>query len=190
MAEAVASVDHAGSPASAGEAVTEAIIKAKHELEQVLDQTQKEAAQLREKWMRAAADLDNYRRRAAKEREDVQKFGIEKLLKDFLPVVDDLDRAVSVVGDASMGETASQLLNGVELVRKKFLSTLEKHGVESFEAAGTAFNPERHEAVQQVHADAPAGSVAQELQRGFLIHDRLLRPALVVVSLGPEGGEG
>lgn len=192
MEEAAASVDGQNVAAghSAGEAVTEALIAAKKELEGALDQTQKEAAQLRDNWMRAAADLENYRRRAAKEREDVQKFGIERLLKDFLPVVDDLDRAVGVVESAQPDANTEQLLGGVRLVQKKFLSTLEKHGVTTFAAQGQAFDPERHEAVQQAPSDVPAGSVAQELQRGFLIHDRLLRPALVVVSLGQEGGAG
>lgn len=192
MAEAVAAVEGRasggeGAP-SAGEAVTEALISARKELEEALEQTQKEAAQLRDRWMRAAADLENYRRRAAKEREDVQRFGIEKLLRDFLPVVDDLERALSIAEGAD-NATAEQLLGGVRLVQKKFLSTLEKHGVTTFESKGEPFNPERHEAVQQAHSPVAAGAVADQLQRGFLLHDRLLRPALVVVSLGPEGGE-
>lgn len=199
MAEAVASVDGAATPAQDGggndaaAAVTEAMIMAKKELEGALEQTQKEAASLRERWMRAAADLENYRRRASRERDDVKKFGIEKLLKDFLPVLDDMDRAVQAVEGGLQAEPADstkQLLGGVQLVQKKFIATLEKHGVTTFEAVGTPFDPERHEAVQQAHAPVPAGAVASELQRGFLIHDRLLRPALVVVSLGPEGGSG
>lgn len=201
MAEAVAAVEERQGGAStpgAGEAVTEAILKAKKELEEALEQTKKEASSLRDRWMRAAADLENFRRRAAREREDVQKFGIEKLLKDFLPVIDDMDRAISA-GDGQLqaksqdtlteSAPADQLLGGMKLVQKKFISTLEKHGVTSFESKGETFNPERHEAVQQAHSDSPAGAVAEELQRGFLIHDRLLRPALVVVSLGPQQGD-
>jgi molecular chaperone GrpE len=191
--EAMAAVEERESKTPAGgdasEAVTEALISAKKELEEALEQTKREAEQLREKWMRSAADLENYRRRASKEREDVQKFGIEKLLKDFLPIVDDLDRALGMVSDAEASGPAEQLIGGVRLVRKKFLSTLEKHGVTSFDAKGETFNPERHEAVQQVPSDVPAGAVAEELQRGFLIHDRLLRPAMVVVSMGPPDGQ-
>ena len=139
--------------------------------------------------MRAAADLENYRRRSARERDDVQKYGAEKLLKDFLPIMDDLDRALGVVSNADANAATEQLLGGVRLVQKKFLTTLEKHGVTSFEAQGQAFDPQRHEAVQQAPSEEiPAGGVAEELQRGFLLHDRLLRPALVVVSLGPAGG--
>lgn len=206
LAEAEASIDartkagsESGKPVEDGEhlsadaAVTEAMIQAKKELEEALEQTRKEAEQLRERWMRSAADLENHRRRAAKEREDIQKFGIEKLLKDFLPVIDDLDRAVQVIdvqSEANVSDAAKQLLGGVQMVQKKFVSQLEKHGVTSFEARGESFNPERHEAVQQSHSEFPSGAVAAELQRGFLIHDRLLRPALVVVSLGPEGDTG
>ncbi|MEO1233981.1 MAG: nucleotide exchange factor GrpE [Myxococcota bacterium] len=182
----------AGGGSSAAEAVTEAMIKARKELEEALEQTQKEAASLRERWMRSAADLENYRRRASKEREDVQKFGIEKLLKDFLPVLDDLDRTVQALEEtqtSAPAENTEKLLGGVRLVQKKFVSTLEKHGVTTFESQGEVFNPELHEAIQQAHADLPQGAVASELQRGFKLHDRLLRPALVVVSLGPETGE-
>ena len=157
-----------------------------------LADAERQAADFRDRWMRTAADLENYRRRAAKDRDEVQRFGIEKLLKDFLPVLDDLDRtlsAVEVEGAPPAPDASNQLLDGVRLVHKKFLAALEKHGVSTFESVGQAFNPERHEAIQQAHAKVPQGAVASELQRGFLIHDRLLRAALVVVSLGPASGE-
>ena len=175
-------------PKTAQDAVTEAMITAKNELEEVLEQTKKEAANMREKWMRAAADLENFRKRAQKEREDVQRYGNEKLLKDFLPVIDDLERAVDVVGQTeSAQEAKEQLLQGMTLVHKKFLGQLQKSGVESFDALGEPFDPSKHEAVQQLHDEMEAGRVCQQLQRGFQINERLLRPALVVVSLGPEG---
>lgn len=184
MAEAVAAVDKS-EKSSPEEALTESLLSARKELEEALEQTRKEAGNLRDQWMRTAADLENYRKRAAKEKDDIAKYGIEKLLKDFLPIFDDLERASTAHGAGS----SEQLLGGVRLVQKKFLSTLEKHGVTSFDAKGEAFNPERHEAVQQIRSPTPEGAVAEELQRGFLIHDRLLRPALVAVSLGPEDSE-
>ncbi len=187
MEEAAAAVDGPDDDnREAGEAVTEAMIKARHELEQVLDQTRKEVENFREKWLRSAADLENYRKRAAKEREETLRFGNEKLLRDFLPLLDDLERAVEMSAQAA-GENAT-LLDGVRLVHKKFIGQLEKHGVATFEAVGEAFDPTRHEAVQQQHGDPPAGTVMTQLQRGFMLNDRLLRPAMVVVSLGPEGG--
>lgn len=202
MAEAVASMEarehggevevevdppEGGEQKDAGTAVTEALLEAKHELESALKQTQKEAEGFREKWLRAAADLENYRKRAQREREEVEKFANEKLLKDLLPVLDDLDRALEMVGSEPPSD-AVQIVDGMKLVHKKFVSALERHGVTTFESKGEPFDPALHEAVQQVHADTPAGSVAAELQRGWMIAGRLLRPALVTVSLGPEGG--
>ena len=170
-------------------AVTEAMLQAKHELEDVLAQTQKEAENLREKWLRAAADLENYRKRAAREREDVQKFGNEKLLRDFLPVVDDLERGIEAVMTVEEAKQAKeQMLDGVRLVLKKFLAQLERHGVTTFDTEGEIFDPALHEAVQQVTAELAAGRVVSQLQRGFKINERLLRPATVVVSLGPAHG--
>lgn len=171
----------------AGAAVTEALIEAKKELEAALQQTQKEAEGFREKWLRSAADLENYRKRAQRERDEVEKFANEKLLKDLIPVLDDLDRALEMVGTEPSGD-AAQIVDGMKLVHKKFVSALEKHGVTTFESKGEAFDPALHEAVQQVHADTPPGTVAAELQRGWMIAGRLLRPAMVTVSLGPEGG--
>jgi molecular chaperone GrpE len=98
-------------------------------------------------------------------------------------VVDDLERAVAALGAAEGGD--ARLVEGVRMVQRKFLAQLEKHGVTTFEAEGTAFDPGQHEAVQQVNAPAAAGTVVTQLQRGFMLHERLLRPALVVVSLGP-----
>ena len=190
MADAVAAVearertdDPEASKRDAGAAVTEALIEARKELESALQQTQKEAESFREKWLRAAADLENYRKRAQREREDVEKFANEKLLKDLLPVLDDMDRALEM---KPASDEAQQVDEGIRMVHKKFISQLEKHGVTTFESMGKAFDPSLHEAVQQVHADMPPGSVAIELQRGFLISGRLLRPALVAVSLGPN----
>ena len=179
MNEAAQAVDRAQ-----GEVATESVIKARQELEQVLEQTRSEADGFREKWLRAAADLENYRKRAQKEREETLRFGNEKLLRDFLPMLDDLERAIDATAQAA-GESAT-LLDGVRLVHKKFISQLERHGVATFDSVGEAFDPTRHEAVQQNYSDQPAGTVVTQLQRGFMLNDRLLRPAMVVVSLGPE----
>ena len=166
------------------EVVTESLIKARQELEQVLAQTRGETENFRDKWLRAAADLENYRKRAAREREETLRYGNEKLLRDFLPLLDDLERAIDMSLKAA-GENAT-LLDGVRLVHKKFISQLEKHGVATFETIGEAFDPTKHEAVQQAHGEQPAGVVMTQLQRGFMLNDRLLRPAMVVVSLGPS----
>jgi molecular chaperone GrpE len=194
MQEAMAAVEAREAPAapkpSAQDAVTEALIAAKKELESVLAQTQKEAEHMRERWLRAAADFENYKKRAAREREETVKYGNERLLKDFLPVVDDLELALDAAGRVDDKERAAdQLMEGIRLVVKKFVGQLEKHGVATYDAMGEAFDPNLHEAVQQEHGDMDAGKVVRQLQRGFKLNERLLRPAMVVVSLGSPPGQ-
>jgi len=133
-----------------------------------------------EKMLRAIADLENYKKRALKEKEDVQKFGSEKLLKDFLPVVDNFDRALEHA--RSSGDIES-LKKGVEMIRKLFEDTLGKHGVRSFSTKGQPFDPNKHEAMSAAETDEmPPNHVHSEYLRGFMLNDRLVRPALVVVS--------
>ncbi len=136
-----------------------------------------------ERALRASADLENYKKRAQKEKEEVQKFGSERLLKDFLPVVDNLDRAL----DAAQKSTdLDSFRTGVEMTRKLFDTALGKHGVKSFSAAGQPFDPRLHEAMQQVESAAvPAGHVLYEAVRGYMLNERLMRPALVVVARTP-----
>ncbi len=136
-----------------------------------------------ERTLRAAADLENYKRRAAKEREEVQRFGIEKLLKDFLPVVDNFDRALE---HARSGGDMKSLQDGVAMVRKLFEDALQKHGVKAFDAVGKPFDPNFHEAMGQMETAAQApNTVVKELVRGFTLNDRLVRPALVMVAKAP-----
>lgn len=167
--------------------VAQGLSQAQRELTQALEKARGDAADLKDKWLRAAADLENYRKRSAREREDAVKFGNEKLLRELLPVLDDLDRTVEAVQAAGSQGAIGTLIDGLRLVQKKFLAQLEKNGVEAFTAVGQPFDPSVHEAVQQVHSDeVPAGAVAQEVRRGFNLNGRLLRPALVAVSLGPK----
>lgn len=136
-----------------------------------------------EKMLRAVADLENYKKRALKEKDEMQKFGNEKLLKDFLPVFDNFDRALDAAKSAADFES---LRKGVEMTRKLFEDTLGKHGVKAFSAKGQAFDPNRHEAMTAAEtADMPPNHVFSEVLRGFTLNDRLVRPALVVVSRTP-----
>lgn len=133
-----------------------------------------------EKMLRAVADLENYKKRALKEKEEVQKFGTERLLRDFLPVVDNFDRALE---HARTSGDLSSLEKGVEMTRKLFEDTLAKHGVKSFSSKGQPFDPTRHEAMSAAETDElPPNHVHSEYLRGFTLNDRLVRPALVVVS--------
>jgi molecular chaperone GrpE len=137
-----------------------------------------------EKMLRAVADLENYKKRALKEKEEMQKFGNEKLLKDFLPVFDNFDRALDAAKSASDFES---LRKGVEMTRKLFEDTLGKHGVRAFSAKGQAFDPNRHEAMTAAETtDMPPNHVFSEVLRGFTLNDRLVRPALVIVSRTPS----
>lgn len=133
-----------------------------------------------EKMLRAVADLENYKKRAAKEKDEVQKFGSEKLLRDFLPVVDNFDRALE---HARTSGDLESLKKGVEMTRKLFEDTLGKHGVKGFSSKGEPFDPNRHEAMSAAETDElPPNHVHSEYLRGFTLNDRLIRPALVVVS--------
>jgi len=131
-----------------------------------------------ERLLRTAAEFDNYRKRAAKEKEDVQRFGIERLLKDFLPVMDNLERAL----DHAEQHEPRQVVEGVKLVQKLFETTLAKHGVVGFSAVGKPFDPGVHEALMQQESDEPPGTVVSEMARGYKLNDRLVRPAAVVVA--------
>jgi molecular chaperone GrpE len=145
--------------------------------------------------LRTAAEFDNFRKRALKEKEDVQRFGIERLLKDFLPVMDNLERAL----DHAEQHDPKQVIEGVRLVQKLFETTLAKHGVVGFSAMGQPFDPGVHEALMQQESDEPAGTVVSEMAKGYKLNDRLVRPAAVVVAKSrtsaatpaeptPEGG--
>jgi len=146
--------------------------------------------------LRTAAEFDNFRKRAVKEKEDVQRFGIERLLKDFLPVMDNLERAL----DHAEQHEPRQVIEGVRLVQKMFENTLAKHGVVGFSALGKPFDPGLHEALMQQDSDEPAGTVVSEMARGYKLNERLVRPAAVVVAKprtppaasnppNPEGGQ-
>ncbi|MGZ6126410.1 MAG: nucleotide exchange factor GrpE [Myxococcales bacterium] len=143
-----------------------------------------------ERLLRTAAEFDNYKKRAVKEKEDVQRFGSERLLKDFLPVMDNLERAL----EHAEQHDPRQVIEGVRLVQKLFENTLAKHGVVGFSAVGKPFDPALHEALMQQDSDAPPGTVVSEMAKGYKLNDRLIRPAAVVVAKPRTGaapsGEG
>lgn len=151
------------------------------ELEEQLALKDQQLAENKERMLRLAADLDNLRKRLGREKEDAIRYGNERLLRDFLPVIDNLERAVEA-------GAAEGLLEGVQLVLKSFVDTLGKHEVKSFSAKGQAFDPNLHEALmQQESAEVPPNTVLGELVKGYHLRDRLIRPAAVVVSKLPEG---
>jgi molecular chaperone GrpE len=145
---------------------------------------QEEHDQLRDRWLRLQADFDNYRKRMLREKQETLTYGHENVVKDLLPVVDNLERAIEHAS-ASSGADFEGMLQGVELVRRELLAVLTKHGVEGIEAEGEAFDPNVHEALAQVEEPSvEAGRVARVLEQGYRLRDRLLRPARVMVSKG------
>jgi molecular chaperone GrpE len=140
-----------------------------------------------EKMLRAVADLENFKKRAAKEREEIQRYGAERLLKDLLPVIDNLDRGL----DAAKGSAdLESFRTGVAQTRKLFEDTMGRHGVKSFSSVGKAFDPRLHEAMQQVETtELPPNQVVNEILRGYMLNERLVRPALVMVSKAPAKTE-
>ena len=134
-----------------------------------------------DRYLRICAEFENYKKRSAREMDKFKKFATESLIKKILPVVDNLERAVNSANDDEWAN--SDLTQGVALSIKDLEKVLGKHGVKPIEAIGKAFDPAFHEAVMMVEADDhPENTVINELQKGYLIHDRLLRPAKVVVS--------
>lgn len=142
-----------------------------------------ELAELKDRWLRERAELENYKRRMVREKQDALRFGSEGLLKDLIPIIDNLHRALA---HARTSGDVDPIVTGVELVLRGFDEVLERHGVKVVEARGIPFDPTRHEAISHVESDAPANTVIDEHQRGYVLHDRLLRPALVTVGKGPS----
>jgi molecular chaperone GrpE len=141
-----------------------------------------ELADTKDRLLRERADLENYKKRIAREKGETLRYGSEALLREILPAIDNLDRALDhargVPDDAA-------LVEGIELVRRGLLETLERHGVRPVAAHGAPFDPAVHEAISHVESEHPPNTVVDELQRGYAFHDRLLRPALVTVGKGP-----
>jgi molecular chaperone GrpE len=145
---------------------------------------QAELADLRDRSIRTLADFENYRRRSERERDDLRRFAVADSLREMLPVVDNLERALAA------GGTVEDLKLGVELTLRQFKDLLRQRGIEEVRAVGEPFDPALHEAVAREETpDVAVPTVTSELQRGYTIHGRLLRPALVKVAM-PVEAEG
>jgi len=194
--EVVVEVEAPGTDALAAEAAS---LRVQLELSQRLARgTMDKLREEHERTLRAAADLDNYRKRAAKEKEEVQKFAAERLVKDLLPVVDNLERALAAAPEGD------RLSGGVRMVLKQIEGVLARHGVEGRSALGQPFDPRMHEALMKVESQESApGTVVAEHGRAWLLQGRLIRPAMVAVAAAPgsvpataaapgptDGGEG
>lgn len=139
-----------------------------------------EVRNLRDRLVRTLADFDNFRKRTEREKTTIKRFALFDVLKDFLGVHDNLERALAASG------TAEDLKKGVEMIARQFTDLIVRHGVEPVAAVGEVFDPTVHEAVSREESDeVTEPTVTAELQRGYRLHDRLLRPALVTVAMPP-----
>jgi molecular chaperone GrpE len=144
-----------------------------------LEAKARDAAERHDQLLRLGAEFENYKKRVQKEKSDLIKFGNESLLKAVLPILDNLERAID--HGKKMNENGP-LLQGVEIILRQFLAILERFGVKPVAAMGEPFDPEKHEAVSQAESDQEPNRVISELEKGYLFHERLLRPAKVLVS--------
>jgi len=172
-----------GSPGGAAPSASDETADTKAQVTKLTD----EKRDLNDRLLRLAAEFENYKRRSRKEFEDASVRGLEPLLKELLPALDNLDRAVTAAKTANVAG-AAPLLEGVQLVQKQFLVALEKHQIKPFESEGKPFDPNFHEAVAQVDSETQApGTVATVFQRGYMAGNKLLRPAMVsVVRARPQ----
>ena len=149
---------------------------------------QAERDEMKDRMLRIAAEFENWKKRARKEQSDSVAQARESVLKDVLEVADNLERAIGAQSQAGGNGVVdgAAVVKGVNLVLRLFQQKLERYEVRPFEAAGQPFDPRVHEAISKVEsANVPAGSVATELQKGYRVGERLLRPAMVSVSTGP-----
>jgi molecular chaperone GrpE len=153
-------------------------------LREHLEAKEKQASENYDRYLRQVAELENFRKRANRERDEATRFANEALVKDLLPVVDNLERAVAHAKDGGNGKP---LVEGVEMVLRGFFDTLAKHGVVPIAAVGQRFDPEKHEAMAQIESGTyEPNTVVEEYHKGYLLRDRLLRPALVSVAKTPK----
>ncbi len=174
------------------EAITEALAAVQGEAlspEQRIAQLEAEIASLKDQALRAAAEAENVRRRARKDVEDASKYATSNIARDLVTVIENLQRAVGAVpeGERQAHPLLTSLWTGVEMTLSEFLSVFERHGIRRVDPLGQAFDHQLHEAVVQVPDPTQApGTVIQTIQAGYVLHDRLLRPALVAVSKEAE----
>ncbi len=153
-----------------------------------IDELKAQAAKAAEHWdrlLRNTADFENYKKRAARERQDAVKFANEGLMQKLIPVMDNFEAALNSV-PASGGDSAQSLLTGVSMIHQQLKSILTEAGLEEVESHGKPFDPNIHEAVSEAEsAEHPEGHVMQQLRKGYRLRDRLLRPATVIVAKPP-----
>lgn len=182
--------DSAGESGSATDKMTiEVLSKELQDLKALHEEKLAEQAEQADANLRLQAEFENFRRRSLKEKQESFKFGHQNLVKDLLSAVDNLERALEH-GAQNAGAEVKGILDGVELVYREILGTLAKHAVQEIDAEGAIFDPAVHEAMGQIpNGSVPPNTVLQVLQKGYMIHDRMIRPSRVIVSREPTADE-
>ncbi len=158
----------------------EALKKELGEVKKELEEAKAQAQENYDKFIRLYAEFDNYRKRVAREKAELVRYGNEELLKEILPVLDNLERALE---HAQRDEKTEPILQGLQLILEQFRSVLRRFGVEEIKTLGERFDPELHEAVGEIELEGIGPlEIVQEVQKGYLLNDRVLRPAKVIVG--------
>jgi len=152
------------------------------EMETRLESVEQEAKEAHDRFLRVSAEFENYKKRSAREMDEFRKFANESLLREMLTVVDNLERALNSSNNDNQAN--SHIAEGVDMTLKEILKVFEKFNVKPIEALGKPFDPNFHQAAMREETnERPENTVLNELEKGYMIHDRLLRPAMVVVSM-------
>ena len=185
--EAVLEVEVESAGEEAGEETgEEAGADAGTDLARELEKARQEAKEAKERMLRVAADADNTRKRAIKERDEAIKFGQEGLMRDLLTALDNLERTLNHIPADAEDQVVSGLRQGLSMVLKQFQDTLARYNLTGFSSMGEMFDPSRHEALSKKETDeVQPGTILEEMHRGYMLHDRLLRAALVIVACAP-----
>jgi molecular chaperone GrpE len=163
-------------------------VKPLKDLEEKVAAAEAEARENHDRMLRMAAEFENYKKRTTREMDDIKKYATENLIRQLLTVVDNLERAIaSASADNQNGQS---VVDGVSLTLAEVMKILEKQSVSPIDSLGVPFDPSFHQAMcQEESGDHPPNTVLQEFQKGYMIHDRLLRPAMVVVSKAAPDGQ-
>jgi molecular chaperone GrpE len=182
--------EQAGGGAESAQVDPEAALEQHKMTPAEFEELKAEAAKANENWeqmLRVAADFENFKKRAARERQEISKYANESLLEKLIPILDNFDMALAAAGSAQTN-TAQSLQAGIAMIYQQLKNVLTEAGLQEIDASNQAFDPNWHEAVsQQESVEMPEGQVLQQLRKGYKLRDRLLRPAGVVVAKKPAG---
>ena len=179
--------EQAASPSQPPPPVAEAATEGAKSLQEIVAALQAEVGDLKDTWLRAHAEVDNIRKRAEREREEAAKYSIATLARDIVAVGDNLQRAIVSVqaGAAEKDPALKSFLEGVTMTERELLNALDRHGIRRVQPLNEQFNPHLHQAVAQVpRTDVPSGTIVEVYQAGYMLEERVLRPAMVGVAQG------